>query len=308
VIGDLLLAWASETGSGTIADFRARASWLARTENLNLHETATGRWLRDIASLGHCEVDWKHGIWSIAPPVITRLPLADGLAVLVGARRPRLMRAIDDGEIYAEHTRRPGSDRDIPAPSTVLIPYERIQDLEQAAVTTGATYVGCAAAWIARALRPTAPTNPIAPPAYDSQFEQLAAFNPQGWAPASPRNPALSDGLYREQINGRWQYVLRRDSTWYAVDFAAGVFAELARRGDTVTRWRADGSHRTRVGCLIIDWGAPLPPLQSRALVLCSGFTPRFGSTAETALYDNVPREIAVRVASSLGQTVDISS
>lgn len=308
MIGDLLLAWASETGNGTIADFRARAAWLARTENLHLHESATGRWLRDIASLGHCEVDWKRGIWSVAPPVITRLPLADGLAVLAGARRPRLMRSIDDGEIYAEQAARPGSDRDIPAPSTILIPYERAHDLEQAAVTVGATYTGCAAAGIARILRPTAPANPTAPPAYDSLFEQLASFSPQRWGPASPRDQALRDGLYREQINGRWQHLFRRDGAWYAVDLAAGVFAELARRGDTVARWRSDGDHRTRIGTLIIDWGAPLPPLHSRALVLCSGFTPRFGSTAETTLYDNVPREIAVRVASSLGQTMHISS
>lgn len=308
MIGDLLLAWISESGSGTIADFRARAAWLTRTENLDLPERAGGRWLRDAASLGHCEVNWKHGTWSVAQPVVTRLPLADGLAVLAGARRPRLIRAIDDAGIYAEHARRPGSERDIPAPSTIIIPFERTRDLEEAAAAIGAAYSGCAAAGIATMLPPTAPTIPTAPPAYDSQFEQLAGFSPQSWTAASPRDPALPDGLYREQINGRWQYLLRREGTWYAADLSAGVFAELARRGDTVIRWRPDSEHHTRTGTFIVDWGAPLPPLHARSLVLCSGFAPRFGSAAETALYDNVPREIATRVASSLGQNMQISS
>lgn len=308
MIGDLLLTWLSESGSGTIADFRARAAWLTRTENLDLPERSGGRWLRDAASLGHCEVDWKNGTWSVAPPVITRLPLADGLAVLAGARRPRLIRAIDAAGIYAEQARRTGSERDIPAPSTILIPYDRTRDLEDAAAAIGAAYSGCAAAGIAYMLPPTAPTVPTAPPAYDSQFEQLGSFSPQNWMTASPRDPALPDGLYREQINGRWQYLLRRGGAWYAADLAAGVFAELARRGDTVVRWRPDSDHHTTTGTFIVDWGAPLPPLHSRALVLCSGFAPRFGNAAETALYDNVPRDIATSVASSLGQTMQIST
>lgn len=308
MIGDLLLTWISETGRGTIANFLARAAWLARTENLDLPERAGGRWLRDVASLGHCEVDWKHGTWSVAPPIITRLPLADGLAVLAGARRQRLIRAFDDAGVYAEHARRPGSDRDIPAPSTIIIPYERTRDLEEAAIAIGAAFFGCAAAGIAKMLPTAAPTIPTAPPAYDSQFEQLDGFSPRIWTAASSWAPALPDGLYREKINGRWQYLLRRGGTWFTADLSAGVFAELARRGESVVRWRPDSDHRARTGTFIVDWGAPLPPLHSRALVLCSGFVPRFGSVAETALYDNVPREIATRVASSLGQTMQISS
>lgn len=308
MIGDLLLTWLSESGSGTIADFRARAAWLTRTENLNLPERSGGRWLRDAASLGHCEVDWIRGTWSVAPPVITRLPLAGGLAVLAGARRPRLIRAINAAGIYVEHARRTGSERDIPAASTILIPYDRIRELEDAAAAIGADYSGCAAAGIANMLPSTASAIPSAPPAYDSQFEQLGSASPQDWTRASPRDTALPDGLYREQINGRWQYRLRRAGAWYAADLAAGIFAELARRGDTVVRWRPDSGHHTTTGTFIVDWGTPLPPLHSRALVLCSGFVPRFGNAAETALYDNVPRGIATSVASSLGQTMQIST
>jgi hypothetical protein len=306
MIGDLLLAWISETGSGTTSDFRTRAAWLARTENLALHESATGRWLRDAASLGHCEVDWKHGRWSAAPPVITRLPLSDGLAVLAGARRQRLISAIDTEGIYAEPATRPVSDRDIPAPRTILIPYEQTRELEEAATAIGATYTGCAAEGITAFLRAAIPASPGAPPAYDSPFEQLADLSPQHWVAASPRDPDLPDGLYREQVRGRWRYSLRYDGDWHPTDLADGIFAELARRGQTAIRWRPDHEDRTRSGTAIIDWGVPLPPLHARALVLCSGFVPRFGNAAATALYDNVPRWIATHVASSLGQTLQI--
>lgn len=306
MIGDLLLTWLSESGSGTIADFRARAAWLTRTENLDLPESSGGRWLRDAASLGHCEVDWKNGRWSVAPPVVTRLPLADGLAVLVGARRHRLIRALDTAGIYVEQARRPGAASDIPAPSTIVIPYDRTRDLEEAAAAIGATYSGCAAAAIARMLLPTTPTTPTAPPAYASQFEQLGTFSPQDWKLTSPRNPGLPDGLYREQVSGRWQYLLRRKGSWYSTDFSVGMFAELARRGETVIRWRPASDQHTMTGTFIVDWGAPLPPLHARTLVLCSGFGPRFGNAAKTALYDNVPRDIATYVASSLGQTMQI--
>ncbi len=68
-------------------------------------------------------------------------------------------------------------------------------------------------------------------------------------------------------------------------------------------RWRPEpGPGREAVGTLFVDWGAPLPPLQARALVLCSGLVPRFSGMAETAIYRNVPRHVAQAVAASLYQ------
>lgn len=305
MIGDLLLTWLSETGSGTITNLRNRAAWLARTENPELPDYATGRWLRDLASLGHCEADWAHGEWSVAAPTITRLPLADGLAVLAGARRPGLLRALDDEGIYYELSRRPGTAGEIPAPATFLLPFENAAELEETAATLGVTYAGCGAARIARKLLPSLP-EPAAPPSYDSFLERLDEFSPRTWQKASARSSNLTDGLYREHINGHWRYVLLRSNDWYSTDLSHGVFAELERQGTAVIRWRPDSSDRPDSGTVFIDWGAPLPPLHSRALVLCCGFAPRFGQTAETAIYDNVPREIALQVARSLGQTLQL--
>lgn len=263
-------------------------------------------WLRDVASLGHCEVDWKNGRWSVAPPVITRLPLADGMAVLVGARRTRLARAIENAGLYVEHARRPQAERTLPAPATILMPYQQIRDLENAANEIGVKYASCAADGIAGRLQPFGALVPSAPPAYASLFERMTGVSPQRWTATSPRDPTLQDGLYREEIHGRWRYTLRREGSWYATELSHGIFAELAKRGKTVISWQPDSKDCSRTGTLVIDRAVPLPPLHSRVLVLCSGFTPRNDDGA--ALYDNVPREIAVRVASSLGQTLQTSN
>lgn len=302
MIGDLLLTWISETGMGTIADFRARASWLARTEDVELDEGAAGRWLRDAASLGHCEVDWQQGKWSAAPPVITRLPLADGLAILIGARRPRLMRALQASGIYAEHARRPGSAQDIPAPETILIPYDRTLDLEKAATATGATYTGCSAASIGARLSPPILRGPSAPPAYSSYLEHLVRFSPRSWAATSPRNTLFVDGLYREQVHGRWHHLLRREGSWFSVDLSTGILAVLSQRGDSPVRWAPDGKSGGRTGTVAVGRSTPLPPLHARTLVLCSGFIPRYVSTEEINLFDNVPRDLGSLVSSSLGR------
>lgn len=307
MIGDLLLKWMSETGSGTVSDFRSRAAWLARTENMNLPDYSTGRWLRNLSSLGHCEVDWQRGIWAVAPSAIARLPLADGLAVLVGSRRRRLLRAIRQADIYIERAAPHGSELEIPAPTTILIPFEDACELESYASTIGALYVGCAAAEIASLLPSNEPSALTAPPAYNSTVERLIAISPKNWTSVSARTAHPLEGLYREQINGRWRYALRRSEEWYSCDLSSGIFAELARRGERVVRWRPEHVTRSHIGPVSIDSAAPVPPLHARALALCSGFPPRFDAAAGTAVYDNVPHEIAARVSSSLGQQLQIT-
>ncbi len=308
MIGDLLLTWMSEIGSGTVADFHDRAAWLARTDGLALGEGAPRWWLRDAAALGHCEVDWTHGKWSVTQPVLAQLPQADGLAVLCGARRPRLVRAIDERDIYEETRRRNSSHRDIPSPSTILIPYQSAHQLQHDAAAIGAAVGGCAAERISSLLRSTAPAAPSAPPAYSSLLERLTSVAPQRWRPASPRDPAPPRGLYREQVNGRWQHLVRCADSWLTTDLSSGIFAELARLGRTVMRWLPDGDDPKRTGTLLIDARIPLPPLHERALVLCSGFVPRFEAAFNELHYDNVPRAIADDVASTLGQSLQIGS
>lgn len=309
MIGDLLLGWMSERRRGTIPDLRARIAWLARTTDLDLADHAVNRWLQDASSVGHCELDWSTGRWSVGPPVVARLPLADGLAVLVGSRRPGFIEALEAADIYFDLAHAPPAPGVMPQPSTIFVPYDTLGDLEAAAFALGSTYVGCAAESIARSL-PAAPNlQATAPPAYDSPLERLASTDPPTWSSADSPGLPLPSGLYREEVRGRWRYTVHSTAHgWFACDRATGVYSELARLRQTVIRWRPESTDRSLVGFVFVDQVAPLPTLHSRVLALCSGFAPRIGAAAETIIYDNVPREIAAVVAASLGQIIRIDN
>lgn len=304
-VGDLLFRWMSEVGSGAISDVRTRIDWIARTANIEPRTYTSGRWLRDLSSLGHCEVDWAGGRWSVAPPALVRLPSAGGLAVTAGARRPRVMRALEDFCGWLPTARREPSAGEVPLPATFYVHYTRGSDLQEAADAAGLNVVGHAAERISRALPLTRPRVLTGPPAYGAPLKRLESIHPRVWQSVSAAQPNHPDGLYSEQVNGKERYITRRDGEWFACDLSVGIFAELARRNESALRWRPDpGRESVGTGILFVDWGAPMPALHSRALVLCAGLPPRFGTTATTAIYENVPRGVAARVCTSLGQTL----
>ncbi|GEB46005.1 hypothetical protein MTE01_19500 [Microbacterium testaceum] len=304
-VGDILLRWMSEIGSGTIEDLRARIEWMCRTVDIDLPPYASGRWLRDISSLGHCELDWDTGRWSIAPAAIVTLPGGDGLAVLAGERRLRILRALTDAEMWVEEARRASVEGEIPVPTTLFAPFSAADELVQIARVAGAIDAGLSCENIADALTPIEPRRPTGPPAYASELEVLDALFPRDWRTVSANQLNPPEGLYRERINGRWRHLTRRGGEWFDCDLSAGVFAELARRHESAIRWRSEpGRQAADIGTVFVDWGAPLPVLHRRALALCTGFPPRLGVVATTAIFENVPRSIAARVCTSLGQTL----
>lgn len=304
-IGDILLRWMSEVGSGTIVNLRARIEWMCRTVNLDLPAYASGRWLKDMSSLGHCELDWDAGRWAIAPAAVVALPGGDGLAILVGRRRLRALQALDDAGMWIEEARRQSTQDEVPAPKTLYAPFSAIEELIEVASVADATNAGLSSDRIARALVPTKPVLPTGPPAYGSALEKLGTLFPREWQTVSATELEPSPGLYREKVNGRWRHLTRRDDEWFTCDLSAGVFAELVRRHESAIRWRPEaGRQAADTGTVFVGWGAPLPALQSRAFALCTGFPPRFGVVASTAIFDNVPRAVAARVCTSLGQTL----
>lgn len=306
-IGDILLRWMSEVGSGTITDLRSRIEWMSRTEDLDLPGRASGRWLRDVTSLGHCELDWKSGHWSIAPPAFVRIPRGDGLAVLAGARRLRTMRSIDDFWGTLDSARREPPPGEVPLPMTLYAVFRTEAELAEGAAEAGLALAGLAAHRIALSLTSIEPREPTGPPAYGSEVKRLHTTQPREWQPVSAAQSNPSDGLYSEQVHGRPRYITRRGGEWFASELATGIFAELARKGESAVRWRIDSERKgADTGTVFVDWGAPLPVLHSRALVLCTGLPPRFGTIATTAIYENVPRSIAARVCTSLGQALVI--
>ena len=115
------------------------------------------------------------------------------------------------------------------------------------------------------------------------------------------------DGLCRISVYGRPSYRYRSKGSWYHTDHATGILLDRADTGHQRDALPA-GAHADgeEIGTVFIDQGAPLPPLQARALVLCSGLPTQFGDMARTAIYRNVPKDIALMVARSIRQQVSV--
>ncbi|UOZ05581.1 hypothetical protein [Amycolatopsis sp. WQ 127309] len=305
MLADTMLAWMSETGSGDIRDLRQRITWLARTANFNPGKAASGRWLRDVSALGHAEVDWEGGRWAIAPAVATLIPAGDGTVVLAG-RRP--LDFVDQlGTEFAVSVAEPATNDPVwlPAPSTVYIQTESLAELGASLNAVGVSYVGCVARGIAERLPQVQLGEPAGPPAWDTPVEHLAAGSVGGVS--FVRGTPDGDGLCRFLVNGRQQYRYRVGSQWLRTDHAPGIWWALAERHEQVIRWRRERrSNSADIGTMFIDQGAPLPPLQARALVLCSGLPTQFGNTARTAIYTNVPLPVADLAARSVRQLVSV--
>jgi len=305
VDADLMLAWMSQTGSGDIPDLRQRLTWLARTADLNPKPHQTGWWLRDISSLAHTEVDWARGCWAVTPAAAALLPASGGTAVLTGRRQLYLLERLDAVlSIQIESPAGDGTGR-LALPALVYVQADSIAELEEALSEVGVRYVGRAGEHIARRLPPLRLGSLAAPPAWTSPIEH-AEF---GDNVRFIKGPLRSDGLCRITVPGRPQYLFRRGSSWFHTDHSHGILWGLSELGISVFRWRRERTCNDEdIGSVFVDQGAPLPPLQARALVLCSGLPTAFGEAAGTAIYRNVPKSVAESVATSVRQQLVIIS
>ncbi|GAA2161073.1 hypothetical protein FHX52_3252 [Humibacillus xanthopallidus] len=305
--GELLLAWMSETGDGSIRDLRARAEWLGQTRGRSLTRKAFGLWMRDLSALGHAEVDWIGGRWSVASPAVVRLPCGDGVAVLAGARRPGLVDALAGTDVYVAQMADEDDGCALRLPAPVFIQFDSPAELRDAAAASGVAYAGCFARRGAAALRSIAMGDLTAPPAaHNDTLERRIGPRPNDWAKHSAMALEFPDGLYSFEANGRREHRTVRGGSWYRIALAEGTFLELARTRTSCLSWRPEeGSGRGEVGTVFVDFGAPLPALQARVLTLCSGLPPRVSEKAENLAYRNVPRAVARAVAASLLQEIE---
>ncbi|MGY4100431.1 hypothetical protein ACW2Q0_12880 [Nocardia sp. R16R-3T] len=301
---DLLVTWMSEVGSGDIRDLRQRIAWAARAADRSPKSYETGRWLRDVSALGHAEICWQGGTWAVAPAVATLLPATGGTAVLAGSRRVGLVERLE--ELAAVHVERPAINHDgpLPVPSSVFVQSDSVEELRASLAEEDVEYVGCAARSIAIGLRQIAHGPPAAPPVRGEAVEHLTSH---GDEVRFHSGLPTGDGLCRMSVYGRPSYRYRSNGSWYHTDHATGILLDRADRGINVFRWRpervADGEE---IGTAFIDRSAPLPPLQARALVLCSGLATQFSDRARTAIFRNVPKGIALLVAESIRQEMSI--
>ncbi|MFJ4241023.1 hypothetical protein ACIP17_10475 [Streptomyces iakyrus] len=307
--GEILLRWLSESRSGKASALRDGVRSQAQARDLELKEYADWDWMRKVAALGFIDVDLRADRWSVAPPVLTRLPHADGLALLTGARTARISARVDEAAqewmelITVPHRLEAG---EAPLPDTLLFQYEDLRALQEAADLLGARYVPCAALQLMD-LFPQATPGPESAPPGGGTANTLEKYELrlQRFVPVETDN---EDGLYRWRGADYARLTrVRRNGVFYAVERETGIYLELARHRTGATRWRPEaGKGRVGIGRLFVDRYAPLPALHERAAVLCSGFPPSVGKHVHTRTYDNVPRGLAEAIAVSLQQNLEI--
>ncbi|MER6066049.1 hypothetical protein ABT167_33760 [Streptomyces sp. NPDC001792] len=304
--GDLLLRWMSELGKGALPDVKQGMWWLAGARCPDVEPGAPGRWLRDAVSLAYLDIDWRNRRWCAAPPVLTRLPHARGLAVLTGSRtaafEKRLELAVQDGlvEVFRLPSARPS--RDLPLPVSLFVQFDDEAELKECARGLGVTYTPCFALQGAALIPPVSLEARASAPEFGKPLEwyDLDRRTYQ-WV----RRPQ-GDGLYRiRQGDGKRVCQVRRDGDWYATGHEEGIYTVLGQQDPyaDVLRWLPDKEPGCELtGTLHVDWGYPLPDLHRRVAALCSGLAPRINELAENLAYDNVPKDVAEKIADSLGQ------
>ncbi|MGW5713817.1 hypothetical protein [Streptomyces olivaceus] len=306
--GGILLRWLSESRSGKASALRDGVRGQAQAWGLELKEYADWDWMRKATALGFVDVDLRADRWSVAPPVLTRLPHADGLAVLTGARTARISARVEEAArewmelIVVPHRPEAGQ---APLPDTLLFQYEDPRALREAAELLGARYVPCAALRLVELLPHAAPGPESAPPG-GSTANTLEKYELrlQRFVPVARDD---EDGLYRWRGADYARLTrVRSNGVFHTVERETGIYLELARHRTGVMRWRPEsGKGRAGIGRLFVDRYAPLPALHERAAVLCSGFPPSAGKQTQTRAYENVPRTLAEAIAASLCQNLE---
>lgn len=241
--------------------------------------------------------------------MLTRLPHADGLALLTGARTAQMSARVGEAAqewmelITIPHRPEAG---EAPLPDTLLFQYEDLRNLREAAELLGARHVPCAALQLTDLLPQAAPGPESAPPG-GSTANTLEKYELRlkRFVPVETDD---EDGLYRWRGADYARLTrVRRNGVFYAVERETGIYLELAQHRTGAMRWRPEaGKGRAGIGRLFVDRYAPLPALHERAAVLCSGFPPSVGKQAQTRAYDNVPRALAEAITASLQQNLEI--
>lgn len=314
-VGDVLLHWVSERGSGKTRELQDGVLAAARSYGLYVDDFASWHWVRDAAALGAIDTDARTGRWSAAPPVLTRLPFADGTALLAGARPAAfeaiLEKAATDWLDVSDVPTVPEKGR-VPTPASLFVQYDDADRLPEAAERLGVRYIPCASAQLAAVLPRLEPGLSAAEPGRADECG-LTRFDP-GTGRFQSIAAVREDGLYRWLGGDRTRvFRLRRSGSFLATEREAGIYLELSHIGSNLLRWEAEsGTGRQRVGRLLVDAHAPLPPLHARTAVLCSGLPPvtveRPGKATKALAYDNVPLAIAEAIATSLGQRLPLSA
>ena len=292
---ELMLAWLSERGDGSMSQFRQSHSWLYGGSGVRRFSPEITA--HSLSILGHIEVNWRAGRWCAAPPVLTILPNAGAYALLTGGRTRTLMRHLEK-ETSEETTMYVHLHSQTDAPDAIFLAIDDEKDVEQLAFRLGIAYEFSVSERLSRFLPQLETVFAVAkttPPALGFGIER---FNAQSlkWHSCQASSEA---GFYRIDFPGHYEYRFRNgQGTYYAPDRATGIYMELARCGRSLLSYQRE----PRNGTLIVPIRAPIPIIQARCAVLCSGLSPTPSEHEGVRRFVNVPERIAQRIASSLQQ------
>lgn len=269
---------------------------------------------RALDALAHCDIDMHDGRAFVGPMVLARLPAA-GLpsCALIGARSAQFV------EFLLKLAKQCGTDvrasiqdqpRGLPlVPSRILVEAAYVEQLDG----------------LAKQLKINFSTNPPswALVHFAGSIESYMAS--LKWTPgselgldrkdfipsslrfsATPTTTPFRLSSYLDRVRTQHIHLLWRNNQWARVDRDWGRYCILRETAVNVLLYD------DRTLKLAVPGSAPLPRLLARAAALCSGYAARFVSkdsvffaTPETwgfNIFSDVPEQIAVIIASKLGQ------
>ena len=287
-VGDDLLRWASEAGSGGWERMRDVCSYLTAKHGLDRRPWTIAA---QLSQLGHLDIDWESRSWSVAPPALNLVPGLGLCLVLTGSRphhiNDRFERATDDMDVY------PFEVLQEDAPRAKFAKCSSIEIAQRTAERFGSRLVIDPAKQLVSVMRSIeeVPLVLAAPLVLDeAEYFDVTSLE---WR----SNHGGQPGLYRLDLHGRKEHRrLDQYGTWSKVDLPIGQFLELRANPMPVLKWRRP--HGKEPSYLEVHGGVSLPLIAERAAVVSSGLVPR--KVNEWRRYPNVPESIARSLAHRL--------
>lgn len=301
-----LLYWLSARRAGSWSQFRTAVEEILQSEADS--RSGSGRiplyqQIRfNLQQLGHVEFDAVgcEGGWRVVPPVLALSQKRDCLqGILCGARLPELVRALQDGanSCRFEQHEEPGH------PDVIRFISEDVGHLEAVARCAGAVIQPHASISILSCLPRVTDLGgwhageaqlPFGQDWEIRRFEVTRRSCRWVEASAEEANKAR-DGLFRLTRFQTPEHYLRLGGRTFRVGGQVGKFFLLAQRRQLLRYNPAT--------CQLVVPDIFRPPLLvDRALVLCSGFLPRYDKVLSTLSYTEIPEGIAGMAANILCQ------
>jgi hypothetical protein len=299
---ELLLTWVSEKGEGSWQSFKQANDWLFNKSAADTRMTAS-RSATKLSVLSHLEIDWVESKWVASPPVLTILPDSGGHALLTGGRTRELASMVESATSEDRTQDLMGfrhNQKD--APDAYFIAADSAATVESLAQELGVHFDSSVAERLSMILPPIGSYLEIAKTAPAPSRFEAERFKLKSGGEWSSVGGKVADGLFRYDSWGKFTYRFVAGGQHYDLDLANGIYAELKRLNASVLSYRASETN----GTLIVAAGAPLPTLHARAATLCTGLAPTVVIPTFEREYRNVPPEVAERIASSLGQQLQI--